>query len=239
MMTGPRILSIDFVGGYAPMTGEAGGGGAGGTAGTSGTAGASGAVLLSLPIMTATEIAGFKPASHWNGALGLAQSLGGLVLGDGGVTTATVTWNSPPSSTGRGIWWNGYADAPGDGNMMNGYLDPHSTTMPNLPATVVVSGLPTAITTGGYDVYVYTGGEVPSGVTRTYSYAIGTVSFTVSQTGPSPTTFGGYKLAPAGGAGNYIVFRKLTDAFFTLTATPGTGARAPVNGIQIVSPTGS
>jgi hypothetical protein len=51
--------------------------------------------------------------------------------------------------------------------------------------------------------------------------------------------FGGYKLAPAGGAGNYIVFRNLTTPFFTLAAIPGTGLRAPVNGIQIVSPTGS
>ena len=47
--------------------------------------------------------------------------------------------------------------------------------------------------------------------------------------------------APAGGAGNYVVFRNLTSASFTLTATPGTGSptRAPVNGLQIVAPTGS
>jgi hypothetical protein len=37
------------------------------------------------------------------------------------------------------------------------------------------------------------------------------------------------------------VFRNLNTATFTLTATPGTGTnmRAPVNGLQIVSPTGS
>ena len=33
--------------------------------------------------------------------------------------------------------------------------------------------------------------------------------------------------APAGGAGNYVVFRNLTTASFTLTATPGTGPTLP------------
>jgi len=56
-----------------------------------------------------------------------------------------------------------------------------------------------------------------------------------------PATFTGYTLAPAGGAGNYVVFRNLTGASFTLTATPDSGStkRAPVNGLQIVAPTGS
>ena len=102
--------------------------------------------------------------------------------------------------------------------------------------------MPASITAGGYDVYVYMSGDFGTSTsTRTYNYAIGTTMFTVSQTGPSPTTFTSFTLAPAGGAGNYIVFRNLTAASFTLTATPGTGnpTRAPVNGMQIVSPTGS
>jgi hypothetical protein len=58
------------------------------------------------------------------------------------------------------------------------------------------------------------------------------------------TTFGGYVLAPEGGAGNYVVFRNVTETGFTLTAQPMTGStdqlfRAPVNGIQIVYPAGS
>jgi len=71
--------------------------------------------------------------------------------------------------------------------------------------------------------------------------SIGTAMFTVSQTGPVSTSFTSFTLAPTGGAGNYIVFRNLTTATFTLTATPGTGSatRAPVNGLQIVAPTGS
>jgi hypothetical protein len=111
-----------------------------------------------------------------------------------------------------------------------------------MPAVVTVSGLPASITGGRYDVYVYVTGEIGTGTsTRTYNYAIGTAMATVSQTGPTPTSFTSFTLAPAGGAGNYIVFRNLTAATFTLTATPGTGTqtRAPVNGLQIVSPTGS
>ena len=105
--------------------------------------------------------------------------------------------------------------------MMNGYLDPVTASM---PAVVTVSGLAGSITAGGYDVYVYVTGEVGTGTsTRTYNYAIGTTMFTVSQTGPTPTSFTSFTLAPAGGAGNYIVFRNLTAATFTLTATPGTG----------------
>jgi hypothetical protein len=46
-----------------------------------------------------------------------------------------------------------------------------------------------------------------------------------------------------GGSGNYVVFRNVTGTSFTLTATPGTTTgnehRAPVNGIQIVYPSGS
>jgi len=112
----------------------------------------------------------------------------------------------------------------------------------SMPAVVTVSGLPASITADGYDVYVYVTGDGASGTSvRTYNYAIGTAMFTVSQTGPAPNPFTSFTLAPAGGAGNYVVFRNLTAATFTLTATPGTGSatRAPVNGLQIVSPTGS
>ena len=140
--------------------------------------------------------------------------------------------------TNPGEWKNVYPDAAGNARMMNGYLDPPDTTT---PAVITVSGLPTTITAGGYDVYVYMAGDIPYTSTRTYQYTIGATTFTVSQTGPTPTTFPGFTLAPAGGAGNYVVFRNLTGATFTLTATPGTGppSRAPVNGMQIVSPTGS
>jgi hypothetical protein len=188
--------------------------------------------------MAATEVAGFKPAANWNGAATNMGTLANLVRSDGTATAATVTWSSPAMGTNPGEWKNPYVDMPGDTRMMNGYLDPPATTT---PATVTVSALPAAITAGGYDVYVYMAGNIPGATTRTYQYAIGAATFTVSQTGPSATAFPGYTLAPAGGAGTYVVFRNLTSASFTLTATPGTGnpTRAPVNGLQIVAPTGS
>ena len=217
---GPRILSIDFVGGITSA------------------GGAGGAVLMPAVAMALSEIAGFRPAATWNGAPANMGSLTNLLLGDGTATTAVVSWNSPSTPFNPGVWRNAYPDAPGDARMMNGYLDPSAVAT---PATITVSGLPNSVTTGGYDVYVYAVGDVPPATTRTYRYAIGATTFTVSQTGPSPTTFPGFTLAPNNGSGNYVVFRAVTGSSFTLTATPGTGAptRSPVNGLQIVSPAGS
>src|SRR5450432_272806 len=213
------ILCVDFIGGSVP------------------TGGTSGAVVAA-PAMAATETAGVKPAMNWNGASSNMGTLGNLLEADGTVTAASVTWSSPPLASSPGEWMNVYPDAPGNARMMNGYLDPPSPTM---RATITVSGLPGAITAGGYDVYGYMAGDIPFASVRTYKYTIGATTFTVSQTGPSPATFPGFTLAPAGGAGNYVIFRNVTGSSFTLTATPGTGTqtRAPVNGLQIVSPTGS
>jgi hypothetical protein len=214
-------MSIDFIGGRSQM------------------AGAGGAMLVAAPAMAAADVAGVKPVARWNGAANIMGTLPNLLLADGTATSASVMWNSPSMGSNPGEWLVGFADMPGNTRMMNGYLDPAAAST---PAVVTVSGLPTSITSGGYDVYVYVTGEVGTGTsTRTYNYAIGTAMFTVSQTGPTPTSFTSFTLAPAGGAGNYIVFRNLTAATFTLTATPGTGnaTRAPVNGLQIVAPTGS
>ncbi len=192
---------------------------------------------MALSAMGPTEVAGVKPVSHWNSAQGPMGQLTSLAQSDGTSTLVTAMWNSPAGASGPGVWRNGFPDAPGNTRMMNGYLDPLSSAM---PATVAVSNLPADMATAGYDVYVYCFGGV-SGGTRTYRFSIGTASITVVQTGPSATTFTGFMLAPAGGSGNYIVFHNVTGSAFTLTGTPASGpiTRAPVNGIQIVSPPGS
>src|SRR5206468_2297509 len=156
----------------------------------------------------------------------IAGTLPNLRASDGSATSATVTWNCPPTTGQPGEWTNGFTDAPGDVRMMNGYLDPASS---GSPATVKVSGLPAAIT-GSYDVYVYGYGDVPQGATRTYQYAIGSSTAGASETGPS-TPFPGLTQSTSGGAGNTVIFRKVSGATFTLTATPGTGdqSRAPIN----------
>jgi hypothetical protein len=110
--------------------------------------------------------------------------------------------------------------------------------------------LPSSIS-GGYDVYVYCYGYVDAS-TRTYQYAIQDATQlttkSVSQTGHSATLLPGHSPAPAvggTGAGTYVLFQNLTGTSFTLTATPLSSSatppalRAPVNGIQIVYPSGS
>lgn len=221
-----RILSVDFVGGVSM--------GAGG--GVSGTV-----------AMGRTEVAGVKPAANWNGAPGAAGSLSALLLSDGTPATgAAVSWNAPTYATGAGIFAIGYPDMPGDVRMLNGYLDPAWSTLPSSPVTVVsFTGLPPVLTTGGYDVYVYVVGSVMSAQTRGYNYNIGSKAFRVTQTGPistSPTSPYPYVLAPDGGSGNYIVFRNVTGAAFDLQVKPDSGGpvfRSPINGIQIVWPSGS
>jgi hypothetical protein len=154
-----------------------------------------------------------------------------------------VTWMSPaPPAPNTGIYSVGLTDTTGDGHMMDGYLDPGMA--PGYNATVTVSGLRAPFTTGGYDVYVYFMADLPAGVTRSHKLTIGTKSFTVSQTGASPTKFTAHlKAANMGTTGDYVVFTNVTGATFTLTsdsvsATDG-AMRAPVNGLQIVWPTGS
>jgi len=244
-------------GGSPSATGGAGGGGKGGTAG-SGVGGSSaqkiisvdfvggvvsGATITSTMPMAATETAGVKPATHWNEAAGPASStaLTPLVQSDGtSLSGSSVTWSASSTSTSAGVYWAGMTDMAGDTRMMNGYLDPANGSTPS--ATITVSGL--GALTGGYDVYVYFMAQLAAGKTRVHKLAIGSTSFTVSQTGASPTTFPGYTKATDGGTtGNYVLFKGVTGASFTLTSTAvsttDNAMRAPVNGMQIVWPSGS
>ena len=173
--------------------------------------------------MGSTEIAGVFPAAHWNSCADASGTLASLVDSDGTASAAAVTWN------GGAVWQLPVADAPGNARMMIGYLDPRTT------ATVVVTGLPARLVASGYDVYVYTNGDVPAPVTRSASYAIGGVTQVVTQ--PELTSFSGtFIQATNGGFGNYVLFQSVTGSSFTLTVRPvsGTGLRAPINGLQIV-----
>jgi hypothetical protein len=216
------MLSVDFVGGIL---------GAGGVGGRTMTM-----------QMGPTEVAGVRPAANWNAAAGPASAtpLTPLKLSDGTSVAASVAWSSPGTPTSSGTYSVDLTDAPGDARMMNGYLDPAMGTLPS--ATVTVSGLPSAM--GSYDVYVYFLGKPLSGDTRTHTLTVVTpapnsasTSFTVSQTGPPPTTVPPYLLATAT-TGNYVLFKKVKGPTFTLTSTAVTGGtkRAPINGFQIVWP---
>jgi hypothetical protein len=187
--------------------------------------------------MDPNDVAGVKQAQNWNSASGNQGSLSSLLFADGSTATgASVGWSASDT------WTAGFTDTAtsSDSRMMSGYLDPQANAS---PATVNVT-LPGSMS-GAYDVYVYCYASMDTR-TRTYKYAIGTTTHTWTQQGPSSTTFPGYNQAPEGGTGNYdyVVFRNLTGTTFTLTATPlaatgGTSLRAPVNGIQVVYPSGS
>lgn len=188
--------------------------------------------------MASTETAGVKPATHWNEAAGASSSLSPLVQADGtSLTGSNVTWSASTTSTSPGVYSAGLTDMAGDVRMMNGYLDPANGSAPS--ATVMVSGL--SALTGGYDVYVYFLAQLASGKTRSHKLAIGSTAITVSQSGP--TAFSGYSQATNGGStGNYVVFKNVTGTSFTLTSTAVSASdstlRAPVNGMQIVWPSG-
>ena len=256
-MSGLILLAGGAMGGRGGTTSGSGGavGGRGGTTSASGGAGGtSSEKILSIdfgvggegaPAMASTETAGVKPARRWNGAVGASGTLSTtLDFADGSAATGVmVTWSSPaPPAPNTGIYSVGLTDTTGDGHMMDGYLDPGMA--PGYNATVTVSGLRAPGVTGAYDVYVYFMAELPTRVTRSHKLTIGTKSFTVSQTGASPTKFTAHtKAADMGTTGDYVVFTNVTGASFTLTSdsvSASDGAmRAPVNGIQIVWPSGS
>jgi hypothetical protein len=173
--------------------------------------------------------------------------LASLVFSNGVASGASLMWSPPMQASDTGTWSIGYTDAPGDVRMMNGFLGPPFAAIPPTGVTLLtVSDLPASIASGSYDVYVYVLGS-PSSM-RTYQYAIGNTAFTVVQsmgmgTPTPPATPYPYMVAPDGGMGTHIIFRGVTGSSFALTVKPAGGAvnspRAPVNGFQIVSPSGS
>jgi hypothetical protein len=118
--------------------------------------------------------------------------------------------------------------------MMRGYLD----TINANPTTVNVSGLPASST--GYDIYVYTDGDNPTGtVTATYQLSgSGITTASVTATDPVTVNFSGTFTQAINSAGNYVKFAAIHTTAFTITAIPTTASdgflRAPVNGIQVV-----
>ncbi|MFM8358790.1 MAG: hypothetical protein ACKOET_09545, partial [Verrucomicrobiota bacterium] len=160
-----------------------------------------------------------------------------------GLTTSmSVVWNSVNTwaSTGLGEENNGFTG--NDGTLMAGYLDTDATST----TTVKITGVPDALTAGGYDVYVYalggvsgrgggyrvvgTGGAVLKNYVRARSPALPSVHKEVPQNGP----------AGSWGEGTFIVFENLKATEFTIQATGGapngTGLppRAPINALQLV-----
>ena len=187
--------------------------------------------------MDPSEVAGFKPAAHWNSAGAASGTLTSVTDQDGVVVPGVqVSWRSDA------IYSQWTTDTPGNARMYNGYLDP---LVYGVPATISISGLPAAAAEATFDVFLYAMGSIAtSGEERESVYELTPTRRPLSQRGPSPPTpqsLPPFGKATNGGFGNYIQFAGVSVTSFTILATPGIGglSRAPVNGIQIVLPPGS
>jgi hypothetical protein len=199
--------------------------------------------------LAATDVAGAPGVAqaNWNNLELLSGSSSEIVMNVGGAaepTSVLVEWNSANtwSSTGRGEENNGLTGT--DQALLTGYLDTGSATT----STVIISGLPEIMTSGGYDVYVYALGGVGGrgGGYRIVDADSGEVlkDYVRAQSATNPTE---WVQAPTGdpavhGAGNYLVFSGLAAANITIEATTEAGhgfsgtPRAPINAVQLVAP---
>jgi hypothetical protein len=131
-----------------------------------------------------------------------------------------------------------------EGVLMTGYLDTGAATT----TQVAISNIPTELTSAGYDVVVYAlGGVGDKGGSYRVTDASGTVlsPYQAVNTAVNPTNYvrvGSNTAAPTNG--NFIVFTNIRAGSIIVEATTadglgtGTNPRAPINAIQLVSPTG-
>lgn len=189
--------------------------------------------------------------ANWNNLSGVAgtnTAIVGDAQGASQPTSVTVTWTCPNtwSSTGRGEENNQFAEP--NKTLMLGYLDTgNASTTP-----VTILNLPEALTSEGYDVYVYAVGGVGARgggyrivdadtkeVLKDYIRAQGPTNNTdFVQVVPSPAT-------NVWAVGNYMVFSGLNAPNIIVEATTANGLgfsatpRAPINAIQLVAPPSS
>ncbi len=208
--------------------------------------------------MAAGDIAGVDRVAqgNWNNILGMATPaagpVGNIVADANGTsqpTSVTVDWTSPntwASEGPRGEENNALTNA-ADEALMTGYLDSGAATT----TQVKLAGIPTQLTSTGYDVYVYLLGGVGGGrgggyrVTDSSGTSL-TGDYVRAKVADNPTSFVQVPLGQGTNysVGSYIVFTNLKSAAITVEASTDNGLasgatpRAPINAIQLV-PTGS
>ena len=210
------------------------------------------------------EVAGVDAVAqaNWNTALGV-NSTEPLVLkadkqGVAANSTATVEWVGVPntwSSTGRGEENNKLVGS--DHLLMTGFLDTSSDSL----TQVTFTGLPSQLTSGKYDVLVYTLGGVAGGrggaFRVTDAAGASLTPYVLMLADENPTSL---KQVPVGptptpgdsttyGTGSYVLFSNLSASSIIVEATTqnvvpgdvttpdygvGGANRAPINAIQIV-----
>ncbi len=201
--------------------------------------------------MSSNEVAGVDVVAqaNWNNLIGANSDTTGPVsgivaekAGAPAATAVTVEWTSPNTweSTGRGEENNQLTGS--DHTLMTGYLDTGgANTTP-----VTISNIPTDLTSGGYDVYVYLLGGVPG---RGGGYRIvdaaGTVlkGYVLAQGAANPTNFVEVPQIAGStnyGAGTHIIFKGLKASTIKIEASTENGLafggtpRAPINAVQLV-----
>ncbi|HEU5396219.1 MAG TPA: hypothetical protein VFV81_03565, partial [Verrucomicrobiae bacterium] len=175
--------------------------------------------------MASTEKAGVTASANWNNASGASGTAASLAQDDGTATTAAVSWSA------NNTWSTPITERPGNDRMMKGYLDTSATST----TTVTVSNLPSAYTSGGYNVYVYCDGDNGSS-TKTGIYTMG--GMTIDSLDQGGANFAGTFIEASNSAGNFLVFPNQAAAGFTLSAqglSTDSGPRGPINAIQIVA----
>ena len=214
--------------------------------------------------LSAGDVAGVDQVAQadWNNIFGnVTNDVRGIVADKGGVATATtidVTLaGSPNTWAAEGL--GGRSDSAygtagllsgNDSILMTGYLD---TGAPST-TQVIITGIPTDLTSGGYDVIVYSTGGTGG---RGGGFRVANASTNTLQ--------GYYKMkAPVGATnfiqcipdttgvnwntGNFVVFTNITANSIVVEATTdlgygldvggGTTWRAPINAVQLVAPSG-
>lgn len=210
-------------------------------------------------ILAPNEVAGLVPSTNWNnwemGKIGAALvdgiSISNLVDDAGNTTSTQIVFNK---TANHGVASSSSYDyVPADEKLFRRYVDQWSS---DRTSTYTVTGLPTSITSQGYNLIVYTSSpanlsnragtyQVDDGIDGTWDQAryvwAGANPYT-SDAGYVEQTYASLAEAQAaylnGNAeGNYIMFTGLTSDSFKLDITVPAGGvqRAPFNGFQIVA----
>jgi len=205
-------------------------------------------------LASATDAAGVLAVKqgNWNALRGQNGTNTTVVAETGGKsenTSVRVQWtsNGTWATTGRGEENIRFPAGP-DKTLMTGYLDTGNATT----TSVTITGIPSQLTSGGYDVYVYALGGVSGrgGGYRILDAATRSVikDYVRAQSGLNPTNYVQVPVPPTTGThgvGNYILFSGLNASGIVIEATTAGGLalgatpRAPVNAIQLVAPASS
>ena len=191
----------------------------------------------STAVVGPSERAGLVVTSGWNdlkvpGGFGLVDPA--AAFGPTIVTNAAGASVALLSST-LGSYYNGDSGTSATGlnaGLMSEYVawdTDGDAVLPDDTGTITVSGLGSAFTGPGYDVYVLFDADANN---RTFAITIGTET----QVGSDASTFNGVlrKATGAGADSSYAVFRGLTADAFSIELDSSSG-RAALNGLQIVS----